>query len=81
MGYFYTNPDDETDPNRLPDAEVFYAGPGELNSDEWARNAEARGIASLAGWYWWYCFPGCMPDGDPMGPFDSSEEAVEDARG
>ena len=32
------------------------------------------------GWYWWACFPGCLPDGDYMGPFASYEEALEDAR-
>lgn len=33
------------------------------------------------GYYWWACFPGCMPDGDPSGPFRSEEAAVEDALG
>lgn len=27
------------------------------------------------GWYWWACQPGCMPDGDPSGPFPTSEGA------
>ncbi len=31
------------------------------------------------GWYWWSCSPGCLPDGDPNGPFDSEIEAQEDA--
>lgn len=31
------------------------------------------------GWCWHTCFPGCMPDGDPSGPFDSSDEAYRDA--
>ena len=31
------------------------------------------------GWYWWACFPGCMPDGDPAGPFESEQHAIEDA--
>jgi hypothetical protein len=33
-----------------------------------------------AGWYWWSCFPGCLPDGDPMGPFETEEDALADAR-
>jgi hypothetical protein len=33
------------------------------------------------GWYWWSCLPGCIPDGEPMGPFDTEEEALEDAKG
>src|SRR5947207_5641858 len=32
------------------------------------------------GWYWHVCFPGCMPDSDPMGPFDSYSEALADAQ-
>lgn len=31
------------------------------------------------GWYWQACFPGCLPDGDPMGPFETEEQALEDA--
>lgn len=32
------------------------------------------------GWWWWSCFPGCLPDGDPIGPFDTEAEALADAR-
>lgn len=35
--------------------------------------------AEKAGWYWHACFPGCIPDGDPSGPFASSREARADA--
>lgn len=35
----------------------------------------------LIGWYWQACFPGCLPDDDAIGPFDSYEAAVMDARG
>jgi hypothetical protein len=31
------------------------------------------------GWYYWHCSPGCLPDTDPIGPFDSEEEAEADA--
>lgn len=31
------------------------------------------------GWYWQACFPGCLPDGDPSGPFSSEQEAIKDA--
>jgi hypothetical protein len=33
-----------------------------------------------AGWYYWPCFPGCLPDGEPTGPFDTEEAALADAR-
>jgi hypothetical protein len=32
------------------------------------------------GWYWHACFPGCLADGEPSGPFDSEHDAIEDAR-
>lgn len=33
------------------------------------------------GWYWWPCFPGCLPDGEQAGPFATSRLAWADARG
>ena len=33
------------------------------------------------GWYWWTCFPGCLPDSEPHGPFETEDEATADARG
>ena len=32
------------------------------------------------GWYWWNCQPGCLPNGEPSGPFPTAKEAYEDAR-
>ncbi len=32
-----------------------------------------------AGWYWQTCFPGCIPDSEPSGPFASSHLALQDA--
>ena len=32
------------------------------------------------GWYWWTCFPGCLPDCYPSGPFATEDEAIKDAR-
>lgn len=33
---------------------------------------------ALAGFYWWSCQPGCLPDGEANGPFETAEEAEED---
>ncbi len=33
-----------------------------------------------SGWYWWACFPDCLPDGEAVGPFASEAEAEADAR-
>lgn len=32
------------------------------------------------GWVWDFCFPGCMPDSYPHGPFETEEEAIADCR-
>jgi hypothetical protein len=39
---------------------------------------EEEGIQG--GWFWWSCFPGCLPDSSPMGPFASHAEALKDAQ-
>jgi hypothetical protein len=32
------------------------------------------------GWFYWYCFPGCMPDSEAIGPFATHAEALADAQ-
>jgi len=39
---------------------------------------EEEGIRG--GYFWWSCFPGCLPDSDPVGPFDTEAEALADAQ-
>lgn len=39
---------------------------------------EENGITG--GWFWWTCFPGCMPDSDAFGPFATADEARKDAQ-
>jgi hypothetical protein len=48
--------------------EVFYADA-----------ATARAFGGSAGWYWWECYPGCLPEGDAYGPFPTSYRAYRDA--
>jgi hypothetical protein len=33
----------------------------------------------VGGFFWWCCFPGCMPEGPAIGPFKTREEALQDA--
>lgn len=35
-------------------------------------------VKLLNGWYWWSCHPGCLPDSDPRGPFDTEQDALLD---
>jgi len=72
MTMYYSNRAREQDPHALPDVEVFYAKAGELRLEECGANAP--------GWYWWHCFPGCLPDSEPMGPYDTESDALADAR-
>lgn len=71
MTQAYSDPKRANDPHALPDIEVFYMTRGEARTNGWTAGA---------GWYWWACFPGCMPDGDATGPFKTEAEALEDAQ-
>lgn len=78
MSQHYSDPTREADPHALPDVEVFYRTDAACRADiHWITDADG----DLAGWYWWPCFPGCLPDGDPIGPFPTEAEALADARG
>jgi len=55
--------------------EVFYND----QSGEWYEFQDETGELLPVGWYWWACFPGCIPDGDFSGPFETEEEAIRDA--
>ena len=39
---------------------------------------EENGITG--GWFYWFVLPGCLPDGDAIGPFATQAEALADAR-
>lgn len=47
-----------------------------------AHEVRARDFITPLGkrWYWHSCFPGCMPDSDPFGPFATEAEALADAQ-
>ena len=91
----YSDPARELDQHALPDIEVFYMSYTEFmtaDADSWMAelmrdnpaypiNNTAHDTASnLAGFYWWSCFPGCLPDGEPIGPFETEAEALADAQ-
>ena len=67
----YSTPERESDPYALPDIEVFHSA---------LYPREAGDTPLEDGYYWWPCFPGCLPDGEPVGPFASQDEALADAR-
>jgi hypothetical protein len=67
----YSDPSRESEPHALPNVEVFH-------TDNYPAEDCEEPLAD--GWYWWPCFPGCLPDGEPMGPFKSAADALADAQ-
>jgi hypothetical protein len=84
MSQAYSVPSREKDPHSLPDVETLFmsqdeldnAEPGSVFSPEW----NGGDTDFTAGWYYWPCFPGCLPDGDPSGPFATEQLAIADAQ-
>ena len=80
MSYIYSDATRVHLPHALPDVEVFRVSEMEAqyNNDN-ADHADEFTIGE-SGWYFWYCMPGYMPDDSiPHGPFETEEEAVQEA--
>ena len=87
----YSDPKRPSDPHALPDVEVFYVrdaaerksfnATSHIWSDGWPDQHDLDSAEPCdPGWYWWSCFPGCIPDSDPFGPFETEVEALADAQ-
>lgn len=74
MRQAYTSPADEGDPLKLPNIEVFRI------PEDYPYMEDETGQLVGPGIYFWYTTPGCVPDSYPMGPYDSEDEALEEAR-
>lgn len=72
--YTYSDPSRENDQHAIPDVEIF-----EIN-DAVEYVEDENGEQYENGWYWQSCFPGCLPDSPPFGPFGTAEEAIADAQ-
>lgn len=73
----YSDESRADDPYALPDVEVFYRTAAAIRADEW-RDEDGEYMGE--GWYAWSCFPGCLPDSDPAGPFLTAQEALDAMR-
>lgn len=90
MSQHYADPRREANPTALPNVEVFHhehakrercmlnAGDKATRYGECIVNEDDDCCGS--GWYWQACFPGCLPDSDPIGPFDTEAAALADAQ-
>lgn len=82
MSQHYSDPKRVSDPYTLPNVEVFHVthGPSGLGSIDGEAIIREDQEPMEDGWYWWGCFPGCLPDGEPNGPFETEAEALDDAQ-
>jgi hypothetical protein len=79
MTQIYSSPEREKDPHALPDMEVFALSPLEANYNLANLDHADEYTLIVPGWYWWACFPGCLPDSEATGPFETEAEAIADA--
>lgn len=75
--HIYSNPDREAGGNSLPNIEVFFLKKATILVCDMR---DEEGDPFEEGWYWQTGFPGCMPDGEPNGPFATQADALADAR-
>lgn len=90
MSQAYSNPKRENDPYALPDLEVWYHT--HAKRERCALNAghkaemygecipDEEGDCGGSGWYYWSCFPGCLPNTDPFGERLHREATATDGR-
>ena len=80
MSYVYSVPERETEPFTLPNVEVFYVSQLEVNYNMENMDHVDEYTITEPGWYWWTCFPGCLPDSEAIGPFETEQDATRDAQ-
>lgn len=94
MSQAYSDPRRASDPHALPDVETFYVGPPmhsefapsiryAFKSRDYTQGDPTLSVPAEqweSGWYWQPCFPGCLPDGEPIGPFATEAEALADSQ-
>ena len=80
MAQIYSDPSRESEPYALPNVEVFGVSQMEVNYNLANLDHADEYTITEPGWYWWSCFPGCLPDSDPFGPFATEAEAIADAQ-
>lgn len=78
----YSDPERENDACSLPDVEIFHMSGINMREcgkeSAWFDEGEEKFLKP--GWYYWFCFPGCMPESDPIGPFTTYSKALADCR-
>lgn len=82
--YIYSDENRESETYALPDIEIFYVD--KTMADEWNEYNNDWSSSTMEmtdytpGYYYQFCFPGCLPDSEPYGPYETEEDAIEAAR-
>ena len=84
----YALPDLETFRARYGDcpyctSTVIEDGSGQFHCENCADGRRGQGVVPAtieSGWFYWFCLPGCMPDSEPYGPYETEAAAVAAAR-
>ena len=69
----YSDPKREKEEHALPNVEVFFY-------TDYNHDVRCLGYDLEPGYYYWDCFPGCMPDSEPWGPYETEQKAIEAAQ-
>ena len=69
----YSDPKREAEEHALPNVEVFYY-------TDYGHHVENPEESLEPGYYYWDCFPGCLPDSEPWGPYETEQKAIEAAQ-
>lgn len=80
MSQHYSDAEREDDPYTLPDVEIFYHDSADNEPSTVWELEDEPGEYLPKGYYYWYCFPGCLPDSEPNGPFETEEDAKNAVR-
>lgn len=79
MAYEYSDPRRAEQATALPDVEVFEMTTADATVGEIAAEP-VDGWYDGPGYYFAFGFPGCLWDGEPSGPYETYELALEAAR-
>lgn len=62
-----------------PDCHVVMPASHEMEHDYGCPHNNAPVMTNDPKWWWWTCSPGCLPESEAMGPYDTTLEALDAA--
>lgn len=65
--------------DNLKHLEVFKSTYTETENEYGEIQLDLNGDDTGTGWFYWFSLPGCLPDSEAFGPFETEQEALADA--